>query len=36
VLLPVAHFTGETFKPAKRLSVAEQIHWNGWGQHREG
>ena len=36
VLLPVAHFTGETFRPAKRLSAAEQIHWNGWGQHREG
>ncbi len=36
VLLPVAHFTGETFKPAKRLSAAEQIHWNGWGQHRSG
>ena len=34
VLLPVAHFTGETFKPAKRLPAAEQIHWNAWGQHR--
>ena len=34
VLLPVAHFTGETFKPAKRLPAAEQTHWNAWGQHR--
>lgn len=36
VLLPVAHFTGETFKPAKRLAAAEQIHWNGWGRRRPG
>ena len=35
VLLPVAYFTGDTFKPAKRLPAAEQIHWNGWGQHRQ-
>lgn len=34
VLLPVAYFTGETFKPARRLPAAEQIHWNSWGQHR--
>ena len=34
VLLPVAHFTGETFRPAKRLPAAEQIHWNGWGRRR--
>ena len=34
VLLPVAYFTGETFKPAKRLPAAEQTHWNGWGQRR--
>ena len=34
VLLPVAHFTGESFRPAKRLPAAEQIHWNGWGRRR--
>ena len=33
VLLPIAHFVGTGFKPAKRLPVEEQIHWNGWGQH---
>ncbi len=36
VLLPVARFTGETFKSAKRLPAAEQTHWNGWGQRRSG
>ena len=36
VLLPVAYFTGETFRPARRLPAAEQTHWNGWGQHRSG
>jgi len=30
VLLPVAHLVGTEFKPAKRLPVDEQIHWNGW------
>jgi nitroreductase len=33
VLLPIAHFVGTGFKPAKRLPVDEQIHWNKWGQH---
>ena len=34
VLLPVAHFPGETFKPARRLPATQQTHWNAWGQHR--
>ncbi|MBI1818255.1 MAG: nitroreductase family protein [Deltaproteobacteria bacterium] len=33
-LLPVAHFTGTDFKPAKRLPASNHIHWNGWEQRR--
>lgn len=29
-LLPVAYFTGEDFKPAKRRPAAELTHWDGW------
>jgi nitroreductase len=29
-LLPVAHFTGEDFKPAKRLPAKTVTHWDGW------
>lgn len=29
-LLPVAYFTGNDFKPAKRLPAQERTHWNGW------
>jgi nitroreductase len=29
-LLPVAWFTGEDFKPAKRLPPASRTHWEGW------
>jgi hypothetical protein len=36
VLLPIAYFTGEDFKPAARQVVAERTHWNGWGQRRNG
>ncbi len=32
VLLPMAYFTGETFKPAPRVPLDEIIHWNQWGQ----
>lgn len=32
-LLPVAYFTGEDFKPAKRVPAAERTYWNGWGQN---
>ena len=32
VLLPMAYFTGDTFKPAPRVPLEEIIHWNQWGQ----
>jgi nitroreductase len=32
VLLPMAYFTGEDFKPAKRLPLEQVTHWNTWGQ----
>jgi nitroreductase len=32
VLLPVAYFSGDDFKPAKRAPVSEHMHWNGWEQ----
>jgi nitroreductase len=32
-LLPVAHFTGADFKPARRLPPGSLIHWDGWGRH---
>ncbi|MEM7531717.1 MAG: nitroreductase family protein [Chloroflexota bacterium] len=31
VLLPVAYFTGETFKIAKRTPAAEVTYWDAWG-----
>jgi nitroreductase len=33
-LLPVAHFTGSGFKPAKRLPARDSTHWNSWGARR--
>jgi len=33
-LLPVAYYTGEDFKPAKRVPARERTYWNGWGQTR--
>jgi len=33
-LLPVACFTGTTFKPAKRLPLATCTHWDAWGGKR--
>jgi nitroreductase len=30
-LVPVAYYTGETFKPAKRRPVEEITYWNRWG-----
>lgn len=29
-LLPVAYYTGDDFRPAKRRPVAEVMSWNGW------
>jgi nitroreductase len=33
-LLPVAHFTGTDFNPAKRLPARELTSWNAWGAKR--
>ena len=30
--LPVAYFTGDTFKPAKRRPLAEVAFWDAWGR----
>ncbi len=30
-LLPVAYYTGEGFRPAKRIPAAEVTSWNEWG-----
>ena len=30
-LVPVAYYTGEDFKPARRLPVCRLTHWNAWG-----
>lgn len=29
-LMPVAFYTGESFKPAKRLPADSVVHWNRW------
>jgi len=33
-LLPVAYFTGDDFKPAKRISSREITYWDSWGAKR--
>lgn len=33
-LLPVAYFTGDDFKPAKRRPVGELTYWDEWGATR--
>jgi nitroreductase len=30
-LLPVAYFTGDSFRPAARRPVEEVLYWNAWG-----
>ena len=30
-LLPVAYYTGEDFKPAKRLPLSKVVSWDSWG-----
>lgn len=32
--LPVAYFTGDDFKPAKRTPARERTYWNKWGARR--
>jgi nitroreductase len=34
VLLPVAYFKGEDFKPARRVLPRELTYWNAWGKTR--
>ena len=29
-MTPIAHFTGETFRPAERVPLDDITHWNGW------
>ena len=33
-LLPIAYYTGDDFKPAKRLPAAQLTYWDGWGRTR--
>ena len=33
-LLPVAYYTGDDFKPAKRLPARDRTYWNAWGKPR--
>jgi hypothetical protein len=30
-LLPVAYYTGDDFRPAKRKSLDQLTHWDEWG-----
>lgn len=32
VMLPVAYFTGETFKKARRVPATELTYWESWGK----
>jgi len=34
VCLPVAYFTGEDFKAARRVPARERTYWNNWGTRR--
>jgi nitroreductase len=33
-LLPVAYYTGDDFKPAKRLPATRLTYWDAWGETR--
>jgi len=35
-LLPVAYYTGDDFRPARRRPAREVTYWDGWGQTRSG
>ncbi len=35
VLFPIAYYTGEDFKPAKRTPAKERTSWNTWNTRRE-
>jgi nitroreductase len=34
VLFPIAYYTGDDFKPAKRSPASERTYWDGWGKKR--
>jgi nitroreductase len=34
VLFPVAYYTGDDFKPARREPLDQVISWNGWGRRK--
>jgi nitroreductase len=34
-LLPVAYFTGDDFKPAKRLPTENFVSYDSWGNRRK-
>ena len=34
-LMPVAYYTGDTFKPAPRRPLDEVVHWNSWPTETE-
>ena len=34
-LLPVAYYTGDDFKPAKRVPSVDVSSWNSWGSKRD-
>jgi hypothetical protein len=29
--VPVAYYSGATFRPAQRRPLSEVVHWNRWG-----
>ena len=33
-LLPVAYYTGDDFRPARRVPARERTYWDGWGETR--
>ncbi len=33
-LLPVAYYTGDDFKPGKRVPARELTYWDSWGETR--
>jgi nitroreductase len=34
VMMPVAHYTGSDFRPARRLPARDRTHWDAWGRRR--
>ncbi len=34
VLLPVAYYTGDDFKPARRVPARQRTYWDSWGETR--